>query len=271
MDLLRLSFFAGGRERRLHQPEKWRNGAVFALFAVLLISGCKPRPIVLDDDFAPSNRNPQEILDLVDSPDIPISGLTGRARAQYSGPGVSDRSTVSFSSDRDRTLLIFRNNLGIEGARLLVEPDSVTLYNRIDQTAQRIGTSKQDVLLDYGFYAVNLLNVLNPDFENRTPRRVLENDTSWQIIFLDNSRMVFDKSSGLLKKIEFQTQSSFDFSSYLFDNHVRIDNYWLPRSIQILSRDKKSSIFLNIQSFEVNPPLPRLTLDIPSHVRIDRQ
>lgn len=244
----------------------------FALIGVLVLSACSsPKSITLDDEFSPTNQNPQEVLDRVNAPVTPIVALSGRARAQYSGPGSSDRSTMAFTSDRERSLFIFRNNLGIEGARLLVEPDSVTLYNRIDQTAQIFGTQNRDIILDYGFYAVNLLGILNPDVVDRAPRRVLENETSWLLIFDDQTRMVFDKSSGHLMRLEFASQSAVDFSTYLFANHTEHRGYWLPRNIQILSTDQKSSIFLNIQSYEIDPAMLNFTLDIPSHVRIDRQ
>lgn len=242
----------------------------FAGVVLLVVAGCRPRPISFDDSFSASGVNPAELINRLELPEAPIEGLSARGRAQYSAPGSSDRSTIVFASDRTRTLLTLRNSLGIEGARLLVDSDSITIYNRVEQTAQRISRGRQDTMLDYSFYAVNLLSVLSPDFDSYSPRSVLENDTSWMILFADQTRMVFNKSDRRLTRIDFHTHSPFDFSTYLFANHVQVNGYWLPRNIQILSRDKKSTILLQIQSYEVNPPGLSFELDIPSNIRIER-
>jgi len=232
---------------------------------------CAPKSIALEGDFVQSSRNASEVLDQIRKPVIPLESITGRARAQYSGPGSSERSGVVFSSDRERTLLIFRNSLGIEGGRLLVEPDSVTLYNRIDQVAQKVSPDNHDVMFENGFYAVNMLNILSPDLQKRVPRRIYENDEAWRITFDDHVSMVFNKDSGDLMQFEFRILSNFAFSTYLFANYIEVDGYRLPRNIQITTNDRRSNIYLIVQSYEVNPPLVDLSLDIPGHVRIDRQ
>lgn len=243
---------------------------IFALLTGMLYS-CAPRPIVINNDFVLSSRNPSEVLYELRKPDVAVNGISGRARAQYSGPGSSERSTVTFASDRDRTLLVFRNSLGIEGGRLLVEPDSVTFYNRIEQVAQKVGADNHDALFDNGIYAVNMLSILNPDLEKRSPRRIYENESAWRITFDDHVSMVFDKSNGDLMQFDFRVLNNFAFSTYLFANYTEIDGYRFPRNIQITTVDKKANIFLNMQSYVVNPAYLDLTLDIPGHVRIDRQ
>lgn len=244
---------------------------ILVLVGVLVFSSCKsPGSIVLNGDFVASGRNAQEVLNEVRRPEIPIEGLSGRARAQYSGPGSSERSTVVFSSDRDRTLMIFRNSLGIEGGKLLVETDSVTFYNRVDQFAQKISAGNYDVLFSNGFYAVNLLGVINPVFEERQARRVHENDSSWRIVFDNQDVMVFDKQTGDLLQYELYIMNNFAFSTYLFGNYTEIGGYRLPRNIQITTKDKRSNIFLTVQSYDVNPPVMDFSMDIPSHIRIER-
>ncbi|MCH8495921.1 MAG: DUF4292 domain-containing protein [Balneolales bacterium] len=243
---------------------------LFIVVLMVALAGCTPRPVTIEQDnnFTSSNRNPQEILDLVTSNRPLINSLSGRARAQFSTPGSSERSTVQYGSDRDRSLLTFRNSLGIEAGRLLVETDSVTLFNRIDQVVQKVGSQNQDILLDNGYYAVNMLNVLNPDLTQLRPRRVSENATSWRITFDDNTQMVFDKETYVLTSVQYYVQSPIAFSTYLFANHTDVNGYPLPRNVQILSNDKKSSIFLTMQSYEVNPPGLNLDLEIPSHIRV---
>jgi hypothetical protein len=245
------------------------KNALFLLTVAFLYS-CAPKSLTLEGDFVQSSRNASEVLDQIRMPEIAVQSITGRARAQYSGPGSSERSAVSFASDRDRTLLIFRNSLGIEGGRLLVEPDSVTLYNRIEQTAQRVSSDNHDVMFDNGFYAVNMLSILSPDLKNRVPRRIYENDSAWRITFDDHVSMNFSKETGDLLQFEYRILNNFAFSTYLFANFMEVSGYRFPRNIQITTNDRRSNIYLVIQSYEVNPPILELSLNIPGHVRIDR-
>jgi hypothetical protein len=241
------------------------------LFLGVFIYSCAPKSLTMEGDFIQSSRNASEVLDQIRKPEVSLESITGRARAQFSGPGSSERSGVTFASDRERTLLIFRNSLGIEGGRLLVEPDSVTLYNRIDQVAQKVSSDNHNVMFENGFYAVNMLNILNPDLQKRVPRRIYENDTAWRITFDDHVSMVFNKDTGDLIQFEYRILNNFSFSTYLFANYIDVDGYRLPRNVQVTTNDRRSNIYLFMQSYEVNPPLVDLTLDIPGHVRIDRQ
>lgn len=249
-----------------------RKGFVvcFLLPAMALVSCRTPSPIRINGEFVPSSRNASEVLDQIRSQKVPVEGISGRARAQYSVPGNSERSAVIFTSDRYRTLMVFRNNLGIEGGRLLVEQDSVTFYNRIDQFAQKVSIDDHNTLFDQGFYAVNLLNLLDPDLSQRRPLRIFESDDAWRIYFDDQVVMIFDKATGDLLQYEMRIMNNFAFSTYMFGNFTELGGYRLPRSIQITTNDRRSNIFLQVQSYEINPPVIDTDLDIPGHIRVER-
>jgi hypothetical protein len=257
--------------RKARQPSSafFPMGMLMLLMCVTL--ACKtPNKLNIEGGFTASSRNGNDILAEMNRPQIMINGLSGRARAQYSGPGSSERSAVIFESDRVRTLMTFRNNLGIEGGKLYIDADSVTWYNRIDQVAQRVSVTNTEVLTEQGLYAVNLLSLLNPDFDFRRPRRVYENETSWRIDFDDQNTFVFDKNTGDIVQMEQFTLNNFTFSTYLFGNFADVSGYRLPRNIQITTKDRRSNIYLTIGSYEVNPARLDFNLDLPSHVRIDR-
>ncbi|MCC5927265.1 MAG: DUF4292 domain-containing protein [Bacteroidetes bacterium] len=244
-----------------------------ALILLIAITACSPRAVSIeegDEVFVPSQRNPTEVLEQIQGQQPPLHTLGGRGRVQLSSPGNTDRSAVLFISDRERTLLTFRNSLGIEAGKLLVEPDSVTLYNRIDQYARRVSTSDQDALLESGFYAVNMLSVLSPDMEERSPRSLHESAESWRFTFDDHTRMFFSRDTGELTRMEFRVMSPVAFSTYLFANRMDEQHYYLPRNIQILSNDRRSNIFITIQSYDINPSNPQFDLNIPSSITIFR-
>jgi hypothetical protein len=247
------------------------NRILFLIMCSGLALACTPpKKLAIEGDFVPSSRNPSEVLAELGRPRELITSISGRSRAQYSGPGSSERSSVQFASDRTTTLMTFRNNLGIEGGKLHIDADSVTWYNRIDQVAQRVSVTNTSVLADQGLHAINLLQLLNPDIESRRPRRMYENPTSWRIDFDDQSTLVFDKQTGDILQYEQFTLNNFEFSTYLFGSYMDVSGYRMPRSIQITTKDRRSNIFLNVQSFEVHPAILDISLDLPSHVRLER-
>jgi hypothetical protein len=245
----------------------------FRLFTVaLLLASCAPRPVTIDvpNGFEPSTVHPRDLLEMMVRPEALATTLSGRGRVQLSMPGNTERSTVQFASDRERTLLTFRNSLGIEAGRLLVETDSITFYNRIDQYVQRLSVNDKDLILENGFYAVNLLGVLAPDLRAREPRWAYESPDAWRIVFEDRTSMTFNKNSRNLTSIDFYATNPVAFTTYLFANHFDAGGYPMPRNVQILSQDKKSSIFLTIQSLEINPVSIDLNPQIPADTRIIR-
>jgi hypothetical protein len=245
---------------------------LWLLVVALLLASCAPRPVTIEtpDGFEPSGTHPRDLLAMMVRQEAPAATLSGRGRVQLSMPGNTERSTIQFASDRNRTLLTFRNSLGIEAGRLLVESDSITFYNRVDQYVQRLSVNDKDLILENGFYAVNLLSVLLPDLGTREPRQAYENADSWRIIFEDRTSMTFSKQTRHLIGIDFYAASPMAFTTYLFANHFDAGGYPVPRNVQILSRDKKSSIFLTIQNIEVNPPTIDLNPQIPADVRVIR-
>jgi outer membrane lipoprotein-sorting protein len=126
-------------------------------------------------------------------------------------------------------------------------------------------------MLENGFYAVNMLSVLDPDIRERRARRAYENPDSWMIVFDDQSRMTFDRTTGNLTRYDMPMMHNLAFSTYLFGNHVRIAGYAMPQNIQILSNDRRTAVTIQVQSYEVNAAISELTLDIPAHIRIIRQ
>jgi hypothetical protein len=242
------------------------------LTIALVLASCAPRPVTIDvpNGFEPSSVHPRELLQMMIGPEAPATTLSGRGRVQLSIPGNTERSTIQFASDREQSLLVFRNSLGIEAGRLLVEPDSITFYNRIDQYVQRLSVNDKDLILENGFYAVNLLSVLAPDLRTREPRHAYESTDSWRIVFDDRTAMTFSKAGHRLTSIDFYASSPVAFTTYLFANHFDAGGYQMPRNVQILSQDKKSSIFLTILSMEMNPATIDLDPQIPAGIRVIR-
>jgi hypothetical protein len=204
-----------------------------------------------------SRKSGGEVLTRLFPASAYADGIKGSARIQASSPDFTERGAMEFATDRLRSIATLRNTLGIEGYRILIEPDSTTVYNRIDRIAQRFPT-------DEALFSIPLLEILNPDFRQKTVQRLYENDTYWYFLFADGSGAIVTKRSGLLKRYDALG------ATFLYEDVRPITGVPMARRIQWLSADKKSNIFLNIQAVDINPSSMDFDLILPSGTRIQR-
>jgi hypothetical protein len=229
-----------------------------SLAIAFLVMSCAPKPIVLNEGSFDASRKPgAEVLASVFPASAYADGITGSARIQASSPEFTERGAMDFATDRTRSLATLRNTLGIEGYRILIEPDSTTVYNRIDRIAQRFAT-------DEALFSFPLLEIMNPDFRVKTLARLYENETYWYFRFADGSGAIVTKKSGLLKRYDALG------ATFLYEDVRPVRGVPMARRIQWLSADKKSNIFLNIQAVEINPSTMEFDLVLPEGTRIQR-
>lgn len=229
-----------------------------SLLIGLLVMSCAPKPIVLNEgSFEYSRKSGSEVLASLFPASTIADGIKGTARIQASSPEFTERGAMEFATDRNRSVATLRNTLGIEGYRILIEPDSTTLYNRIDRIAQRFPT-------DQALFSFPLLDILNPDLRMKTVQRLYENDTYWYFRFSDGSGAIVTKRSGWLKRFDAVG------ATFFYEDVRPISGVPMARRIQWLSDDKKSNIFLTIQAVDINPSSMDIHLVLPAGTRILR-
>ncbi len=242
---------------------------VTGMMLALLLAACTPKSIVLDDTFTASDADAQAVFaDVVRTTDTRV--ITGTARASWSGPQGNDRGVVVFSADRTRTYLSLRNNLGIEGYRIGLAADSVTIYDRINRTAVRLAAAEADERSGGVLPTFPLFRVLVPDWSTTRIRRLYESPDAWYFLFQDGRTAVFAKNDGRILRLEFPERDATVWATYLFDDHTTTRGMRHPNKVQVLSRDRKSNIFLHLQSVQIDPADAQFDLRIPSGIRIDR-
>lgn len=226
--------------------------------------------VVNDQEYRVSELNAAELIRQMPNHERFLESLEGKARAQVSRPGESERATVYFTSSRDSSLLRVRNQLGIEGGRVLSDGDSIIIYDRIDQVAQKF--SKEDAAFHYlnGITAMNLVEILNPLIIRDEVEQVFESDIHYLLVMKSGTRFYLKREELVLERTEFTARVPEAFSTFVFENHAAIDGYILPRRIQVLSSDQKSNIFLLIQELDINPTVLNFDLGMPSDITIER-
>lgn len=247
----------------------------FTLSALFLFLGCSPRTadVLVSEGFEPSETTAEDIINFMPASSHAIHSVDGRAQAQASGPDYSEQATLFFTSDRTQSLLRMRNNLGIEGGRILADPDSVLIYDRINQKAWKMSASDSRNMLLNGFTAFNILEFLLPELNADDVEAVFHDDSLWLLKLYDGKQIFVSKTDGHLARIEMSSPTSKPdaFDTFIFSSHGSIAGVLLPRRIQILSNDRKSNIFLTIRGLEVNPSELSFDINIPESVYIERR
>lgn len=225
---------------------------------LLMLASCAPKPILLKEGtFDLSKRDGKEVMQELFEAGSVAESISGTARVQASSPGLTERGIMDFASTREMSYASIRNGIGIEGYRMLIEGDSITVYNRIDKYAERVAL--KDAILP-----MSLLDILNPDLLAKRVSKLYENPTYWYFLFTDGSAAIIGRSDGHIKRLDAS------FATILYEDSTLNGGIPMARRIQLLSHDQKTNIFLNIQAVRMNPESLEFDLRMPAGTRIER-
>lgn len=132
-------------------------------------------------------------------------------------------------------------------------------------------------LLDYsyiylnGIEPINPMDLLAPMLKKMKPRSLYQNKNFYAVTFRNGTRVIINRKTHLIKKIIYNSGLAMNYKTVIFDGYARIGHFILPRKIQILSSDKKSNIFLLIQSLNVNPQNLNFTIKLPAQISIEHR
>lgn len=240
---------------------------MLALLAACSATGSLP---VDEMGFVPSEMEAVAFFEAYTTRNIIPRTLSGRATVQVSEPGQSERVSVQFRSDHSQSLLLVSNNLGMEGGRIHSDPDSVTVYNRIEKVAHRM--SRDDAARFYlnGIGAMNLIRILYPFNGPSEIAGIYENDDYFLVETIPGERHLLSRDSMLLRRTERRNVSPEAYHTFEFTNHAEREGYRLPRRIRIVSYDGKSHIFLVIRSLQTDPADLDFDPGIPDNIEFIR-
>ncbi len=233
---------------------------------------CAPREVLRLEtgEFEPSDIEIETFFRDYTETNSTLQTLSGRASVQVSEPGHSERLTVTFRSSRDYSLLKLRNNLGVEGGRIFSDPDSVVVYNRLEDEAHKMSHADAAWYYLNGVAAINLIRILHPITDAGHISDIYENKEYFLVETVRGERHFIDREHLRLRRTERHAQHPEAYSTFQFENYAEIDGYQMPRRIQILSQDEKSNIFFVLRALEINPSSLDFDPEIPGHIEIIR-
>lgn len=236
----------------------------------LFLSACSTSRSVTKENFTNSSFSIEETVNRIPNYSGTLSAVSGKGRALVSEPGNSDRVTINFQADSVFSLLTIQNRIGIEGGKMLVDSDSILIYNRMDDIAQKISIYDGRMTSLNELASINILDLLNFKVAEEQVTRILENNNFLQLRLENGVRVYLDKEEGRVRQVEQTPLELAPYSKIEYESYGELNGFILPRKITIFSSDKKSRVVFLIRSLEVNPSLPELKIEIPAHIEIER-
>lgn len=240
------------------------------LLALLAFTGCRTPQLVETGELEESDLTVRELMEVLPDYSNSLTTLAGSGRALISQPGGSDRVTLSFHSNRTESLVTIRNRLGIEGAQILVQEDSVLIYNRVDQIAEKVSLLNGNLTQVGALTTINLMDLFHYRVAAGRVNRILEDSRYYVLITEGHTRIITDKNNGQILEVEASGQSDLPYRRILYEEYHSLNGFYLPRKITIFSVDGSSRVTFLVQQLETNPALPEMMIPIPEDVRILR-
>jgi len=246
---------------------------LFSFFLLSLFTACSSAELLSEKDA--SNRTAvsvpvSEILD--DIPDYKnrLHRVSGKGRALVSEPGNSDRVTLLFDANREKSLITIKNRIGIEGGKFLVDADSILIYDKLNKKAQKISVYNSHATNINELASVNILDILNYRVDRENIKEQFENDNFYILTTHHGGEVLINKKTGYISQVTQLPQSNLPYSMIIYEGYAETQGFILPRKITIFNSDQTSKVAFLIQSLSVNPDTINLEIDIPKEIYIQR-
>ncbi|MFY0684818.1 MAG: DUF4292 domain-containing protein [Balneola sp.] len=238
---------------------------------IFLIASCtSSKTLSTKEELYPVEIPLSEVINKIPNYTEKLVSAKGKGRALVSEPGNSDRITIDFETDTALSLLTFKNRIGITGGSMLVDSDSILIYNKIDKYAQKVSVQDGRMTNLNELASVNLLDLMNFKIKQEDVERILQSDTEYVLGFYNKGIARINKKDGTVSYVEQARSSGLPYSSLTYESYGVIDGYTLPRKITILSADRNSQVVFQVRSLEINPNSIDLKISIPNDIAIER-
>lgn len=217
-----------------------------------------------------SDISADSVISMIHDYSSVMETLSGRGRAIVSQPGSSDRVTVQFHSNRDTSLLTVRNNVGIEGAEILVNSDSLLIYNKVDNYAEKASLRQSNMSSVGSIASVNMIDLFNFTFASGDVKNIFENENVYGVVLQNSAVVSVSKRDGLIQEVIQPPETEAAYSRIIYEGYAEIRGFYLPRKITIFSSDGDSRATFLVQQLEVNGNLPSLDIELPQDIPVYR-
>ncbi len=235
-----------------------------------ILSSCTSTRTITEGDFSRVDIPKEEIVSQIPNYSNELESIKGKGRALVSEPGNSDRVTIDFEANRELSLLTFQNRIGIEGGQMLVDSDSILIYNKLDKIAQKISIYDGRMTSLNELASINILDLLNFTVNAEDVQSIWESNNSYQLRLKNGARVFVNKENGRVQQVDQSRRGLAPYSRIIYESYGELNGFILPRKITIFSADGDSRVVFLVRSLEVNPGKLNLEIDLPNDINIQR-
>lgn len=254
------------------QNNRYRRQGFFylPLLILLLVSACRTSQEVISDtdNFTAAEIRPGQITGELPDYTESLSSVRGKGKAIVSEPGTTDRVTVIFESNHDKSLVTVKNGIGVEGGQILSDGDSLLVYNKIDKFARKVSIRDGDLRRINNLASLNILDLINFTVDSNQVESVQQNREYYRLSLQTGAQIYVDKKSGRVVQVHQPQNSGLPYSRIQYEAYSEIEGFMLPRRITIFSADRQSKVNLLVQSLEINPELNNLEIKLPDNISL---
>ncbi|WP_322574601.1 DUF4292 domain-containing protein [Fodinibius sp.] len=229
---------------------------------------CSSTQKLVDNNFRPSKENLSQTINQLPNYSDDLQSVEGKGRAIVSEPGNTERVTIRFASNQQKSLVTIRNGLGIEGGQLLTDGDTLLIYNKVDKYARKVPVQGANLNRINRLASLNILDMLNYSVKEEDVDQFLENESFYQLQLKTGTKVYIDKNSLIVRQIIQPSSTSLPYSKIEYEAYTSMKGFTLPRKISIFGPDGKSKIALQLTALELNPKLDPLTIELPDDIPI---
>jgi hypothetical protein len=238
------------------------------MIAVLVLAGCAGSSTLTKNGFTASDNQVKDIVSSIPNYSKQLQSIKGKGRAIVSEPGNTERVTILFSSDRQRSLVTVRNGIGVEGGKMLTDGDTLTVYNKLDKFVRKVPIRGGKLDRINRLASLNILDMINYSIAKNSVQTVLENEQLYQLQLSDGTKIFVDKKSRMIQQVTTPQNSNLPYSKITYDAYASMKGFKLPRRISIFGSEEKSKVALQLTGLELNPKLGALTINLPDGIPI---
>ncbi|HEX6983400.1 MAG TPA: DUF4292 domain-containing protein [Balneolaceae bacterium] len=234
----------------------------------ITLYSCSTSKKLANQSYQPAGIDAASIVSKIPDNKDQLYSVKGEGRAIVSEPGNTERVTLLFASNRQKSLVTIRNGIGIEGGQLLTDGDTLLIYNKIDKYARKIPIHGSNLDHINRLAALNILDIISYSFSAGEVQEILENDETYKLILAAGAKVYIDKQSYLVQKVVQPEYSQLPYSKITYDAYGSLNGFTLPRRITIFGAEEKSKIALQLTALKLNPDLNSLTINLPNDIPV---
>lgn len=234
----------------------------------LVMFSCSSTQKLIEDNFRPSEANLSQTINQLPNYTDDLQSVEGKGRAIVSEPGNTERVTIQFASNQQKSLVTIRNGLGIEGGQLLTDGDTLLIYNKVDKYARKVPVQGANLDRINRLASLNILDMLNYTVKQEDVEQFLENETLYQLQLKNGAKAYINKNSHTVRQIIQPSSTSLPYSKIEYEAYTSMKGFTLPRRISIFGPEGKSKIALQLTALELNPTLDTLIIELPDDIPI---